>query len=140
MRLIRVVLDTNVIVSAHLNANGYERNVLDLILVDKLQLSASELILTEYEAVLRRAKFRIAPRHVTRSIGMLRKVARLVRPVHEFRVAQDPEDNRFLECAEKSRADFLVTGNKRHFPREWRQTRVVNARELLEWIVPELKR
>jgi len=34
----------------------------------------------------------------------------------------------------------VVTGNKRHFPTEWRQAQVVNARELLEWIIPELRR
>jgi hypothetical protein len=39
-----------------------------------------------------------------------------------------------------ARADFLVTGNNRHFPKQWRQTAVVNARELLEWIMPELRR
>jgi hypothetical protein len=33
-----------------------------------------------------------------------------------------------------------VTGNKRHFPGKWRQTQIVNARELLEWIVPLLRR
>jgi predicted nucleic acid-binding protein len=55
-------------------------------------------------------------------------------------VTRDPADNRFIECAEGAKADYLVTGNKRHFPKRWRQTTVVNARELLEWVVPELQR
>jgi len=63
-----------------------------------------------------------------------------VRPQHKLKVASDPDDNRFLECAEASGANYLVTGNKRHFPRQWKQTLVVNARELLEWTVPELRR
>lgn len=46
----------------------------------------------------------------------------------------DDADNRFLECAEAARADFLVTGNKRHFPKRWNETQVVNARELVEMI------
>ena len=40
----------------------------------------------------------------------------------------------------KSRAEFVVTGNKRHVPKKWRETQVVTARELLEWIVPDLSR
>jgi len=45
-------------------------------------------------------------------------------------------DNRFLECAEAAGADFLVTGNKRHFPKRWKKTQVVNARELMGMIGP----
>jgi uncharacterized protein len=39
--------------------------------------------------------------------------------------------NRFLECAEAASADCLFTGNKRNFPKRWKTTVVVNARELL---------
>jgi putative PIN family toxin of toxin-antitoxin system len=140
MRRSRVVLDTNVVVSAHLNAEGFERHVLDLVLAGKLQIAVSEPILTEYEGVLRRPRFGIKPRQVSQSIRLLRKVARMVRPHRELTMTRDPADNRFLECAEASKADYLVTGNKRHFPAEWRQTQVVNARELLEWIIPDLRR
>jgi len=41
MRTIRVVLDTNVVVSAHLNSEGYERHVLDLALAGKIKLAVS---------------------------------------------------------------------------------------------------
>jgi hypothetical protein len=41
-----------------------------------------------------------------------------------------------LECAETASANFLVTGNKRHFPKHWKNTQVVNARELLGMIGP----
>jgi uncharacterized protein len=140
MRKLRVVLDTNVVVSAHLNAEGYERHVLDLVLAGKLQIAASAAILEEYDGVLRRPKFGIAPRQVGRSLRLLRKAARVVRPRHQLEVTRDLDDNRFLECAEASKADYLVTGNKCHFPKQWRQTEVVNARELLEWVIPELRR
>jgi putative PIN family toxin of toxin-antitoxin system len=140
MRKLRVVLDTNVVVSAHLNAEGYERHVLDLVLAGKLQVAVSAAILEEYEGVLRRPKFGIAPRQVGRALHLLRTAARMVRPHRRLKVARDPADNRFLECAEASKADYLVTGNKRHFPKQWRQTHVVHARELLERVIPELKR
>lgn len=137
---IRVVLDTDVVVSAHLNDEGYERHVLDLVLAGKLQLAVSEAILAEYEGVLRRPKFAIAAKQVARSMRLLRSVARMVRPQRALTITRDPSDNRFLECAEAARADYLVTGNKRHFPKNWRQTLVVNARELVAWTVSELRR
>ena len=140
MRRSRVVLDTNVVVSAHLNAEGFERNVLDLVLAGKLQIAVSEPILIEYEGVLRRPRFGIKPRRVNQSIRRLRRVARIVFPRRTLAVTRDPADNRFLECSEAAKADYLVTGNKRHFPAEWGQTQVVNARELLEWIIPDLRR
>jgi predicted nucleic acid-binding protein len=36
--------------------------------------------------------------------------------------AGDPDDNQFLECAEAAQADYLVTGNIRHFPEVWKET------------------
>jgi predicted nucleic acid-binding protein len=47
-------------------------------------------------------------------------------------VSVDETDSRFLECAEEGKADFLITGNTRHFPTHWKRTLVVTARELLE--------
>ena len=140
MSTIRVVLDTNVIVSAHLNSEGYERHVLDLALAGKLQLAVSEIILAEYEGVLRRPRFGLTARQVNRSLRVMRAAARIVTPRRKLNISRDPDDDPFLECAEAAKADYLVTGNKRHFPKEWRQTVVVNARELLEWVVPELRR
>jgi putative PIN family toxin of toxin-antitoxin system len=140
MKAVRVVLDTNVIVSAHLNHEGYERHVLDLALTGKIALAVSEKILAEYEGVLRRAKFSIPRRYVSQSMRLLRASAKLVNPRRNVAAAHDPDDNRFLECAEAARADYLVTGNKRHFPKHWRGTQVVNARELIERLVPELQR
>jgi putative PIN family toxin of toxin-antitoxin system len=140
MKTTRVVLDTNVVVSAHLKSEGYERHVLDLVLAGKLQLAASEAILAEYADVLSRPKFGIGVKPVARSMRLIRGVARIVRPQHELKVTSHAADNRFLECADAARADYLVTGNKRHFPKSWRQISVINARELLEWVVPDLRR
>jgi predicted nucleic acid-binding protein len=74
-----------------------------------------------------------------RSLRLVRAAARVVAPYSQITVARDPGDNRFLECAEAAKADYLITGNKRHFPKQWRQTLIVNARELLEWTIPEMQ-
>jgi predicted nucleic acid-binding protein len=47
-------------------------------------------------------------------------------------VSPDEQNNRVLECAEAAAADFLITGNKRHFPKRWKATQILNARELFD--------
>ena len=46
-------------------------------------------------------------------------------------VTPDPDDNKFLECADAARADYLVTGNQRHFPKFWKKTKVITSREFI---------
>lgn len=134
-----VVLDTNVVISAHLKQDSLERFVLDLALAGTIGFSVSHEILEEYGSVLQRRKFGISPGLLAKSLEMIRKAAKLIRPRRRVNAASDPSDNKFLECAEEAAADYLVTGNKRHFPQAWGRTRVVSTRELLEQIIPTLK-
>jgi hypothetical protein len=66
----------------------------------------------------------------------LKQGASWVQPEHRLQASPDEADNRFLECAETVDAEFLITGNKRHFPKTWKGTKVVNAREFLGQVVP----
>ena len=135
----RVVLDTNVVVSAHLNDTGFERFVLDLCLADKLQLIVSPPILAEYQGVLARPRFRLTASQIRQSIALIKEGSQLVKPKLEITASKDPDDNMFLECAEAGKADYLVTGNKRHFPEAWKETRVVNGKELIVLVTPDLQ-
>jgi putative PIN family toxin of toxin-antitoxin system len=134
-----VVLDTNVIVSAHLKEEGFERFVLDLALARKIQLYLSTEIHEEYEGVLRRPAFRLSTAKITASLRLIEKSGITVHPTTRIEAAGDPDDNKFLECAAEARAAYLVTGNKKHFPSKWLQTRIVNAREFLQAITPGLQ-
>lgn len=129
--MIRVVLDTNVLVSANLSAEGLEALVVSLALNQKIQLHVSEPILLEYERVLRYPRLRFEAKEVARFLARLRRSSVLVMPTRKVSASPDEADNRFLECTEAARADFLVTGNKKHFPKRWKTTEVVNTRELL---------
>lgn len=135
--MIRVVLDTNVIVSAFLTERGLEAKVLRLVLTGHLVMYVSEPILAEYAGVLHREKFQADPGQKEYFLSQLGEACVHVQPHRRLSVSSDPADNRLLECAEAAEADYLVTGNKRHFPKEWKGTQVVNARELLAIIGPE---
>ncbi len=134
------VLDTNIIVSAHLSPDGLERSVLDLALNRRIRIFYSSPIFAEYEEVLRQPKFHIAPAKLAESLKLLRTAGRRVAPKTHTRAAFDPDDDMFLDCAEEARAQYLVTGNKRHFPPIWHSTRVVNAREFVSEIFDDLRR
>jgi len=96
-------------------------------------------ILCEYEEVLRRRKFAFDADEIESFLGWIRSHGELVRSVPIKPTSPDPDDDKFIACALASEAEFLVTGNKRHFRESWlRGTKLVNARELIQEIVPML--
>jgi putative PIN family toxin of toxin-antitoxin system len=134
--MIGLILNTNVLVSANLNGDGLEALVVSWALNRKVQLYVSEPILAEYEQVLLYPRLKFSPREVGRFMALVRRASVLVRPARLVSESTHDADNRFLECAEAAGADFLVTGNRRHFPKRWKKTQVVNARELLGMVGP----
>lgn len=135
-----MVRDTNVVVSALLKGEGLEARVVDLALNGTLGWYVSEPILTEYEGVLRRRKFPLDIHRVEQALARINQLCIRLTPAHRLPVCSHETDNRFLECAEAAGAHFLVTGNKRHFPKRWKDTVVVNARELTDFFTPALNR
>lgn len=135
---LKLVLDTNLIVSAHINPDGLERLVLNLALSDHVEFYFTPKVLAEYEEMLGRKKFGLDPTLLRKSLKLIKNIGNLGESTCEVSVSSDPGDNKFLECAESVAADYLVTGNKRHFPKRWKTTKVVNARELIELITLEL--
>lgn len=48
------------------------------------------------------------------------------------------DDSKLLECADAAGADYLVTGNQRHYPRFWKKTKVITPREFIDIVAPHL--
>lgn len=97
-----------------------------------VQWLASEAILTEYVVVLSRRKLALHPVRADEAIAKIRAAVAVVKPSVSIKASSDPDDNKFLECAQAGNADYLVTGNTRHFPRTWQDTRVVTPREFID--------
>src|SRR5579863_6775689 len=136
----RAVLDTNVIVSGLLSPKGNARLVLTMAFVRKFDLIVSAEVLAEYEAVIRRPKFRFEPEEIDQALTEVRRVAHVVKRTNTVWESPDESDNRFLECAEAGSAHYLVTGNTAHFPKKWARTKVVTVRRFLELLTPDLRR
>jgi|ERR1700694_5241960 len=133
--MIRVVLDTNIVVSAMLRTGGFPEAALSLAVNRILQLCISEPILAEYQEVLNRSKLGIDPQKAATALARIREAGLLVSPCVPVKACTDPDDNIFLECAEAAEANFLVTGNTAHFPDVWAKTTIVTPREFLEMIL-----
>ena len=128
----RVVLDTNVIISA-LNFPGNERLVLELALRGRFELVLSWFILGEVTGVLTR-KFGWDADRAAQAMRTLENAATVIEPPRLEEVVEGGHpDNRVLECAVGANADYLVTGDRRHLLPlgEHRGTVIINAPRFL---------
>ncbi len=127
----RVVLDTNILVSACLKPGGLESRVTHQAVTGKITACVTSEILAEYRDVLSRPKLASVNLPAEELLAALDRATLLVETTARVSASVDEDDNRFLECAEASSAEYLITGNLRHYPTEWGATRIVNARTFI---------
>lgn len=133
----KVILDTNVIISAFLKAESNPALILALGLEGSLTVCLSETIWQEYRGVLRRKKFQgLDQESIEKILSVLKQQTLWVSPRIPVNIlSRDPADNKFLECALESQADYLITGNTRHFPlKKFHGTRIINPRDFIDLI------
>ena len=135
---LRLVIDTTILVSAAIKPDGLQRTVLLLATTKPATLYITGAILDEYREVLSRPEVNIRKGLQNQFLQLIRNRARTVKPSRLPQVATDPDDNKFVECADAARADYLVTGNARHFPKFWKKTKVITSREFLDIVAPHL--
>jgi putative PIN family toxin of toxin-antitoxin system len=135
---LRLVLDTNILVSAALKPLGLQRTVFRLAITKPARLYVSEAVLEEYRDVLARPELQIRKGLRQQLLQLVRNRSYLVVPSRALHTTKDPDDNKFLECADAAGADYLVTGNQRHYPRFWKKTKVITPREFINIVAPHL--
>src|SRR5436305_14304026 len=138
MIALRLVVDTNVVVSAALKPHGLQRTVLLLALSKPVHWYVSDVIMSEYAMVLARRELKISKNLRQQLLQLIRNQARLVTPPRLAQVTSDPDDNIFIEGADAARADYLITGNQRHFPKFWKGTKVISSSEFVGVVAPHL--
>jgi uncharacterized protein len=135
---LRLVIDTNVVISAALKPEGLQRTTFILAITKPARLYVSQPMLAEYADVLSRPELKIRKGLRRQLLQFIRNRSNLVVPSRRLEVSSDPDDNRFLECADVARADYLVTRNLRHFPRFWKKTTIITPRESIGLVAPHL--
>jgi len=128
----RVVLDTNIVVSAFLSPGGKPAAILRLVLRGDIEICFSTAILAEYERVLCRSKFagRIRQPAIVRFIEILYNTGVHIVAIPSHIDMPDETDRKFYDVA-KTAGAALVTGNQRHYPDD---RSVVSPADLLSQI------
>jgi uncharacterized protein len=135
---LRLVIDTDVLVSAALKPESLQRTTVVVATAKPTGLYVSQPILDEYAGVLSRPELKIRKGLRLQLLQLIKNNGRIVVPSRRLDVCSDPDDNAFLECADKAGADYLITGNSKHFPKFWKKTKIITAREFISLAAPHL--
>ncbi|MDR0460453.1 MAG: putative toxin-antitoxin system toxin component, PIN family [Nitrososphaerota archaeon] len=133
--LFRVVLDTNVLISA-LISEGKPRVLLRRIVLNEFVMVTSDLLIEEFENVIHRSKFRVNEEQISREIYALMQVAEVVDVVSKFDVVErDFKDNMVLETAYDGKAVFIVSGDDHLLTlKSFRGIKIVSVKEILDYL------
>lgn len=112
----RVVVDTNIVVSRSISAKGAPAEVLRRWRQEQFELLVSEPMLDEYERALGyervRVRHQMSDDEIHEVVTQFRRFAILVEPTETLAVIEDdPDDNRVLECAVAGEAEYIVSGD-----------------------------
>jgi len=130
---VRIVLDTNVLVSGLLNPFGPPGRILQLVAGGDLSLCYDARIMCEYRGVLLRSAFGFRSDQVDSLLEQIRATGEPVAAAPLAHGLPDRDDEPFLEVALAAGVDYLVTGNLRHYPARARSgVRVVSPASFVE--------
>jgi len=130
----KIVLDTNVLVSGLLTPFGANGEIVRLVSAGVLIVQYDSRILLEYQNVLSRPKFQFDIQNVNTFLAYIKQNGQVVSGAPLKKRLPDIEDEPFLEIAIASRAACLITGNKKHFPKESRQSiKIFSPSEFIEF-------
>ncbi len=113
----RIVLDTNVLVSGLLNPSGKPAVVINHMFADRLQLCFDSRVIDEYERVLLRPAFCFRKEDIRNLLTYLQYTGLLITPQPIPHELADPYDRPFMEVAVAGNCP-IVTGNSKHFPKD----------------------
>jgi putative PIN family toxin of toxin-antitoxin system len=131
----RIVLDTNVLISAALKPQGQQALVVYLVALGAVELFVSSEVLAEYREVFSRPKFAdLDQAAVSRLLSQVESAATMVTTTARLSISKHEPDNRFYECAEEAAADYIVTGNLKHFSQPHKSTKIITGAQFLALI------
>jgi putative PIN family toxin of toxin-antitoxin system len=131
--MIRVVIDTSVLVSAVISPTGPNAQLFDLMIEKEIRPYLTEAVLAEYVQVFEYERLRhLDQRRIARLHDILKRAGVKVKSPGRLKISGHEEDNRIYECALAAKADYIVTENAKHFTEPYKITKIINARQLLE--------
>jgi len=133
LKKIRVVFDTNILVSAWF-WSGTESSLVELAEDGAIEAYTSPHLLVELRRTLEYPKFKLEQSEIDGICDYYALVLKIVEPKRTVSViTEDPEDNRAIECAAEARAHYIVSGNHHLLDlKQYMDIKMVRAREMLE--------
>lgn len=129
----KVVIDTNVLISALIQRSFPFLIVQELFLEHRFQICVSQELMAEYYEVLNRPKFSKFPDFVVKAEALLVEIesnSKIYKPQIKLDLITDADDNMILELADECNADFIITGNTTDFTfPEYKNTKIVTPKE-----------
>jgi putative PIN family toxin of toxin-antitoxin system len=133
--MLRVVLDTNILVSGVLYI-GKPKRVIDLALSGKIEIISSAETIDEFKRVIVRDKFRLSKPEQEAKINFVIRLSRIILVKSKFKVVKDdPDDDKFIQAAYDGKARYIVSGDH-HLKdlKEFAGIKIVTASQLLELV------
>jgi putative PIN family toxin of toxin-antitoxin system len=112
----KIVLDTNVLVSGLLAPFGPSGKIVRMVSAGELILYIDARILSEYQEVLHRPKFKFDKDHISILVDFIKRYGQFVSSLPLKNLLPDPDDEPFLEVAIAGKVRSLITGNSVHYP------------------------
>ncbi|MGD0203048.1 MAG: putative toxin-antitoxin system toxin component, PIN family [Candidatus Bathyarchaeia archaeon] len=133
--MLRVVLDTNVLVSATIS-NGKSRELFQRGLANRFAIVTSDLILEELVSVLSRPQLKTTNAEIKETINALKRSADVINVKSKLKaVKEDPKDDMIIETAYDGNADIIVTGDKHLLAlQDYKGIRIITVQSMLELI------
>jgi putative PIN family toxin of toxin-antitoxin system len=132
----KIILDTNVLVSSLIQKSYPFLIVNALLSGSKNEICISDKLMHEYYEVLNRPKFSKYPDFILKAEVLLVNIERkatIYSPVVSLNIINDFADNRLLELADESNADFLITGNTNDFTmKSYKKTEIIGPKAYFE--------
>lgn len=135
----KVVIDTNVLVSAVIRDRLPERVLRWCLAQPSFEWLVTPAILAEYTEVIRRPKFALDEATLSWWLELIATDTTLIHPQTTIDFPRDRKDAPFLECAQAGRADYLITGDGDYSEAQALiDTPIVSVRRFAELMQPSL--
>jgi putative PIN family toxin of toxin-antitoxin system len=129
----KIVLDTNILVSGLLTPFGPSGEIVRMLFSGKLILHLDARILSEYRDVLNRPKFKFNKDHIDLLLDFIKQYGQFVSSSPLQNPLPDPDDEPFLEAAIAGNVKTLITGNSVHYPNSLREgINIVSPAEFID--------
>lgn len=130
--MVRVVIDTNILVSALIKRGKPRKLVLKLL--EEHTVILSRQMLAELADVLTRDKFAVKTSQVDRFLAILVRKSKIVTPSSRFKIiSEDPDDDVVLNTAYAGKAEYIVTGDRHLLAlKEFKRTKIVTVTQIIE--------